>query len=256
MSYVDLQRTLSNWSYDPDRISVRKILGENDSVKIQLRVELGVLQMEEDGRPDGEKPRGCESLLEHHQAELARQIEQNGTTLGFALSPQECEDLRGEMSLYYRRYVAMFVLDEFEKVVRDTAHSIGVMDLCKEHALEREDRLCIETFRPYVLMMNARARAACAIQNEDPTSALAHVNRGIMHIRTHFDSSDQPDLTEDCDELKLLEDLSGELANIIPKDSLVHTRNELRAAIDDERFEDAAKLRDTLEKLYEQPARR
>ncbi|MFQ5414940.1 MAG: UvrB/UvrC motif-containing protein [Phycisphaerae bacterium] len=251
MSYVDLTRTLKEWSYDSERVSVRKILADDASVKIQMRVELGILQMEETGRPDGQRPYGFESLLAYHRSRLDRHLERNGTTLGYALDAGACDALRSEMSQYYRRYVAMFVLDEFEHVVRDTSHNLGVMDLCRDYAFAREDRRCLETFRPYVLMMNARAHAANAIRVEDATSALAHINRGMTHIRSHLTDLGQDRMAEPCEELKLLEQLSRELADVIPENSLLSTRKALMAAVKAERFEEAAKLRDTLEKLYQ-----
>ena len=70
MSYIDLQPTLTDWPYDAEQISVRKILGADGAVRIQMRVELGVLQMEAEGRPDGSHPFGSASLLAYHQQQL------------------------------------------------------------------------------------------------------------------------------------------------------------------------------------------
>jgi hypothetical protein len=64
MCYIDLHETLSAWPYDAEQISVRKIVGLDGAVRIQMRVELGVLQMEVSGRPDGTRPHGSASVLE------------------------------------------------------------------------------------------------------------------------------------------------------------------------------------------------
>ena len=77
MSYVDLQSALQGWPYEPEKISVRKILGADGSVRIQMRVELGILQMEAEGRPDGSRPYGCESLLAYYQKRQARHQQRN-----------------------------------------------------------------------------------------------------------------------------------------------------------------------------------
>lgn len=255
MSYIDLHSALSDWSYEPDKISVRKILGTDSAVRIQMRVELGVLQMEAQGRPDGATPHGCESLLSYHKKRLARHDQRNGTMLGFGLTPQECYGLRLEASLFYRRYIALFVLEDFADVTSDTSHSLGIFDLCRDFALESSDRVSLEEFRPYVLMMDARARAYQALEEAQPDSALAHINRGIMHIKAHYENYGQAEAEQSSEELKMLRNLALELSERVPKDSLIVTRKALRTAIEQERFEDAARLRDSLKNLYPFDAR-
>jgi len=249
MSFIDLASTLAEWPYDAEQISVRKILGADGQVRIQMRVELGLLQMEPDGRPDGVRPHGFESVLQFQQRRLAEHEERNGTVLGFELSPADCHELRNEASLFYRRYVALFVLEEFEDVARDTDHTLGIFDLCRDYAGEQDDRTCLNTYRPYVIMMNARAHAYRALQEDEPASALAHVNRGITHLRTFFEQQGKPQAMENCEEVKMLRNVAAEVTRLVPRDSLVATRKALREAIEQERFEDAARLRDALEKL-------
>ena len=48
----DIEPIISDWPYRPDEITVRVIEGLDGQRKIQLRLDLGVLQMEFDGRPD------------------------------------------------------------------------------------------------------------------------------------------------------------------------------------------------------------
>lgn len=246
MSYIDLHSVLRDWPYEPDKISVRKILGADGAVRIQMRVELGLLQMEADGRPDGYRPHGHRSLLHYHRSRLAKHEQKNGTSLGFTISREDCQELRVEASLFYRRYVALFVLEEYAGVVEDATHSLGIFDLCRDFAVESDDRVWLEEFRPYVLMMQARARAYQALEENETTSALAHVNRGILNIRAHFDHFGRPEADQNSEELKVLRTMARELGEKVPKDSLIVTRKALRDAIEQERFEDAAKLRDTL----------
>ncbi|MGD2111734.1 MAG: UvrB/UvrC motif-containing protein [Phycisphaerae bacterium] len=251
MSYVDLHAALSDWPYEPDKISVRKILASDGSVRLQMRIEMGILQMEAENRPDGEKPRGCHTLVEYFQQRLHKHQERNGTTLGFGLSRDDCHELRQEASLYYRRYVAFFVLEEYGSVHRDTSHSLLLFDLCRDYALEQEDRLALEEFRPYVLMMDARAQAYQASEDGQIASALAHVNRGIMHVKAHYETFHHPEAIHVSEELKILRALARELGSQVPKDSLIVTRKALRDAIEQERFEDAARLRDELKNRYQ-----
>lgn len=254
MCYIDLHETLDAWPYDAEQISVRKIVGLDGAVRIQMRVELGVLQMEVAGRPDGTRPHGCTSVLEYHLKRLARYEKRNGTTLGFVLSPKQCQELREEASLYYRRYVALFVLEEYPQVLPDTLHNLAIFDLCHEHALEAEDRECLQSFRSYVIMMNTRAQALHALEQDEHASALAHVNRGLMQIRALFEDRGQPEAMENCEEVRMLRSMAADLAQQMPKDSLLLTRRALRAAIEREQFEEAARLRDELKTRFNQKA--
>lgn len=254
MSYIDLFSTLQEWPYDPDQISVRKILGADGKVRIQMRVELGVIQMEESGRPDGDRPHGCASLLEYHRKRLGTHEERNGTLLGFVLTPPQCQDLRNEASLFYRRFVARFVLEEFAEVIADTAHNLSIFDFCRDHAHEPDDRTCLESFRPYVLMMDARSRAYQALHDHQPASALAHVNRGIMHIKSSLEQRGEGEAVPRCEELEMLRAMTGEISAQMPRDSLMVTQRALRAAIENEHFEEAARLRDALRNLKDEAA--
>jgi hypothetical protein len=130
---------------------------------------------------------------------------------------------------------------------------LAIFDLCRDYALEKDDRVALEEFRPYVLMMDARARAYHALEDGQPASALAHINRGVMHIRAHLEQFAAPEAERRSEELKILRNLAGELSERVPQDSIIVARKALRAAIQEERFEDAARLRDTLKNLYHHP---
>lgn len=252
MSYIDLQSTLGDWPYDSEQISVRKIVGADGDVKIQMRVELGVLQLECERRPDGANPYGSDSLLEFHRKRLAGFEERNGTQLGFILSPKHCEELREEASMFYRRFVCLFVLEEYDNVFRDTSHNLCIMDLCRDYASEPEDCQTLEVYRPYVLMMDARSRAHHSMNEGHFASALAHVNRGILHLRAFFESVSDgrfEDLSEESGEIHMLRELGKQVVRSMPEDSILVTRKALRAAVRDERFEEAARLRDVLKHL-------
>ncbi len=250
MSYVDLQATLRDWPYEPEKISVRKILGADDVIRIQMRVEMGIVQMETLGRPDGARPFGCESLLTYHKRRIAKHQQRNGTPGGYLLSRDDCEALRVEASLFYRRYIAYFVLEEFSNVRNDTAHSLAIFDLCRDFAEDPSDRASLEDFRPYVMMMHSRALAYQALEDKEPASALAHVNRGIIDIKAHFEEQGRSDAADASEEINILRTLGNELNGKLPQNSLLGTRKALRNAIQEERFEEAARLRDELKHHY------
>src|SRR4030095_129888 len=155
---ADLTRFLNEWPFEPGKLNVRRIEAEDGEPRIQVRLDLGVLQMFVDGRPDGDRPNGFDSLLEYHEA---RQDEAAGGGEGkFSLNEDECEALRNEAVQYYHRYMALLVLEDFEGVIRDTSRNLRVLDLCATHAETEADRNALEQFRPYITMMRSRAIAS------------------------------------------------------------------------------------------------
>ncbi len=56
----DLSSILRDWPYESGQINVRLISGDDGEPKVQMRLDLGLLQMEAFGRPDGERPQGYE----------------------------------------------------------------------------------------------------------------------------------------------------------------------------------------------------
>jgi hypothetical protein len=50
---------LSGWEYEPGTVQARLVKGADGRPLIQMRVELGVLQIEPAGRPDGARPHDC-----------------------------------------------------------------------------------------------------------------------------------------------------------------------------------------------------
>ena len=249
MSSRDIRSVLDDWPYDPGHITVRKIIGDDGEVKVQMRLDLGVLQFELDGRPDAKRPYGFESLLHYHLNHLREHRKLNGTDLGFELSPEECRELRSEASMYYHRYLSLFVLEEFDRVKRDTSRNLQVLDLCRRYGAEERDRLVLQQFRPYILMMNTRAHVLQAVQKKQWRRAMADVEDGLRRIREFFDEFGQPEAARHCPELKLLRRLRRKIRRQLPVDPVEELSRELAAAVRQERYEDAARLRDRIAAL-------
>lgn len=249
MASLDLRRILAGWTYEPNQITVRKIAGDDGAVKIQMRLPLGLLQMEVTGRPDGQRPFGFESLLDHHLHRIQEHVRRNGTELGVELSGDECNSLRDEAVMYYHRYLAEFVLEDFEGVERDTARNLRVLDLCQRFACEESDRSALEQYRPYLLMMNTRAQAHLRLRKGLFKSALARVDAGLTAIRNVLSEAGEPELYEELTEVSILEALRDEIAARLPLDPLERLERELDRAVGEERYEDAAAIRNELSQL-------
>ena len=114
---LDLNSLLKDWPHESGAIKVRKVSGLDGREKLQLRIDLGLLQMEMDGRPDGQRPHNCESYLVYHQRRALRAAERGED---YELTPEQCGELQQEGIQYYHRYLSLFQIDEFEGVIRDT----------------------------------------------------------------------------------------------------------------------------------------
>jgi hypothetical protein len=243
---LDIGDIMDEWPYRPGQITARRINGADGVEKIQLRLDLGILQMNSAGRPDGHRPHDCESLLDYYRKELEDLIADTGSDNGFMLDERACELLRSEAVLYYHRYLAEFVLEDYSSVARDTSRNLILMDFCAKYAEDASDRYVLEQYRPYVLMMNTRSEAQILVRDQRPKAALNTIEEGIAKIKEFFQRFDHPDMADESTELVMLRALAGEIEGGIPKDPLQELRDALDQAVTDERYEEAADLRDRI----------
>lgn len=251
---ADISHILRSWDYEPGTINVRRITGTDGIPKVQMRLELGVLQMEVSGRPDGQKPHGFESLLEYHEHRLSSHKKTTGNTpQGFALTGEECQALREEATMYYQRYLSLFVLGDFPAVVRDTSRNLRVLDLCGKYAAEEQDRLLLEPYRPYIIMMKTRASGMVLFKDQKHHQALDTVRAGLSDIRSFFDQFGHPEQFDQCEEAKILKRFAREIKKKIPVGQLERLQRRLKKAVAAEQYELAAKLRDEIAELEARP---
>jgi hypothetical protein len=248
MPSKDIGSVLKGWDYEPGTINVRKIHGDDGAPKLQLRLDLGLLQMELNGRPDGVKPHGYDSLLEYFEAQLREHQHRNGTELGFHLTRSQCQLLREEAAMYYHRYLGLFVLEEYPGVVRDTDRNLRVLDLCGKYAVDEQDRLVLEQYRPYIIMMNARAKASIAFKENRYAQALNAVEEGLEQIRDFFAQFGQEDAYKKCGEARILRQFAKDIRKKLPVDPMEKLRKQLDRAVKKENYEEAARLRDEIAK--------
>ena len=57
---------LQDWDYDSQSIRARIVAGQDGEADVlQMRVEMGIIQMAVDGRPDGIRPEGFATYLDY-----------------------------------------------------------------------------------------------------------------------------------------------------------------------------------------------
>ena len=246
---LDLNTILKDWPHENGNIKVRKIVGLDGREKLQLRVDLGVLQMEMTGRPDGQRPHNCESLLQYHQKQ-AGHAEAKGEA--YELTPEQCAELQQEGIQYYHRYLSLFQINDFEGVVRDTQRNLDLFTFVTQHSDREEFSWSLQQFRPYVLMMNTRGKASILLGQGKFPEAIAEIERGREVIVDFLQQSNFPELTSKSSEIAFLDEWLEEVKAKRPLSKLEVMQREMQTAIAKELYERAAELRDAIKVLKTQ----
>ncbi len=247
----DIRTLLDGWDYVPGHISARWIRGEDGLPLIQLRLDMGVLQMHPEGRPDGTRPHGHTTLLDYYIA-LEEHLPSDEDTLH--LDMEACMELQQEAVQFYYRYVAYSAIGYLDGVIADTEHDLDLLDLVSRNAEDDEVVWQFYQFFPYVRMMNARACSEKAAQENKYDEAIQLVEEAIFDVTDFLEDFYDPDEEdiEDCEELQMLQDMLEQLKRKRPKTPAERLKENLERAIAVENYERAAELRDALKKL--QPA--
>jgi hypothetical protein len=243
---LDLNTVLRDWGHENGKVKVRKIAGLDGREKLQLRVDLGVLQMEMTGRPDGVRPNGCESLLEYHQQRAARSVQRGEN---YELSLEQCAELQQEGIQYYHRYLSLFQINDFAGVVRDTQRNLDLFDFVAEHTDREELSWNLQQFRPYVIMMNTRAKASLLLAQGKFPEAMREIQHGRDAIAEFFERSAFPELASKSSEIAFLDEWLNEVRAKRPLSKVEVMEKEMERAIAKELYERAAELRDAIRQL-------
>jgi hypothetical protein len=246
----DISHLLDHWDYQPGQVVVRKFTGKDGRKKIQLRVDLGLLQMNLEGRPDGKSPFGHASLFEYYQSRLHKHLAaHDGSDEGFELKPEDCARLQVEALQYHHRYICLLQMEDYAGVVRDAERNLSVFNFVGKHALSEELAWSLQQFQPQLMMILTRARAMQALDNEDYTLAIELVETGLEDIRTFFREHERMELIEQSGEIHSLENWLVEIRSnrpLSPREKLEQALNE---AVRREDYEKAAEVRDALRNL-------
>lgn len=248
---TDITPILNQWPYEPGKINVRLIDGDDGDPRIQLRLDLGILQMRTSGRPDGQRPHGFESLLEYHESRLDEHVDEKGSASGFTLSEEDCRELREEAVQYYHRYVCLMVLEDYDGVVRDTTRNLRLLDFCARHAANEGDRHVLEQFRPYITMMRARAMASQALSDNEPKAAIHAIDEGLAALHQYFHEHGEAETFDQAAEVQILKGMRDALTPKLPISQQAELRARLESALKSENYELAAILRDELNSIKE-----
>ena len=246
----DIASIVSGWPYDPDEVSARGVQ-PGGGRKVQLRLDLGVFQMELEGRPDGTQPQGFASLLDKY---IEEEMRAPGKALPYVLDSDACSALQQEVMQYYYRIMAFHALGEFKGVVRDTDHNLDLIDIVSEYAQDDEVAWQFMQLYPYMRMMNVRAQTELHLQEGKHAEAEGIVREAIGDLESFFAENYEP-ANEDGTpvppppELESMRELLAQIDRRRPRSEAETLKEQLARAVELENYEKAAFLRDQLKSI-------
>ena len=243
----DIGPIVEGWDYRPDRPAVRQILGQDGRPKVQLRLDLGLLQMEVTGRPDGKRPFGHETILDHYLAALREKLENSGGEEGFRLSPEDCMKLQMESMQFYHRRISWLELGEYAAAERDAEHNLRITDFVGKYAETDHLREMFTHWKPFILLHRTMARARRAWEQKQFDEAITRIEEGIQAIAATYREQGREEALESSEEITYLKRWADEIVQARPLTLEQRLERELQEAISNEMFERAAVLRDRLQ---------
>lgn len=234
----DIDRLLSEWQYKPGEVCARLVKAADGRQVLQLRVEMGVLQMEIDHRPDGQRPGGADTYYDY----LTHLALHEGDA--FQLTAEQCLAVDREFLQYYHRRICWLTLRDFPRARRDAEHSLLLMDFVREHSPDEEWTAAHEQYRPFIMFHRCQAIALHALETEGPESAIDAINHGLETLREVFSEYDAEDQFDEDELVGRLCELRDHLRKHYQVPPTLTER--LAEAVSQEKYELAARLRDEL----------
>lgn len=229
---------LTDWPFTAGQLLVRQIQGADGRDVLQMRVDMGIMQMERAGRPDGVKPEGFDSYYDY----LVSLAFEEGEA--FHLDEDRCNEIDREFYQFYHRRICWLTLKIYPEAVLDAEHTLALMDFSSAHAPDPEWALLHEQYRPFVMFHRIQAKALIELEDTDPQAAVQIIETGLEELNNVFEKHDAAEhFDEDAFVVKLREMRESIVEHYELGPSLAE---QLAEAIATEQYELAAELRDRL----------
>ena len=124
----DIDSILRSWEFQPGEVTARLLKARDGRQVLQMRVDMGVLQMETELRPDGQRPHGAETYYDYLVGEVIREGGE------FRLSKEQCAEADREFVQFYHRRLCWLSLREYRRAAQDADHSLAFMDFVHQHS--------------------------------------------------------------------------------------------------------------------------
>jgi hypothetical protein len=234
---------LEGWEFQAGVVQARLVHGNDQRQVIQMRVDLGVLQMEMRDRPDGKRPHGFPTYFDYLRNE-ARTAQKHDKP--FLLQEEQCQEADREFVQFYHRRISWLALRNYGKAVADADHTLAFMDFIKEHSPNDDYTQAHEQYRGFVTFQRTQGAAALALEQSNPEAAIDEVRDGLAKLRAFFAAFEAE---EQMDEDGMVQHLRRIETSLREQHGIEATLQEqLDRAVANENYEEAARLRDALRK--------
>jgi len=240
----DIAHLLGEWEYDAEN-TVRFIEGDDGRQVLLVRLPLGIEQYELEGRPDGLKPFGRESVLDEIEDRIKKHKEKHGDDDGFTISHDDFVLMQNEGILYYYRYLLLFQIGDYERTSRDTEHNLRTCSLVEKYCTNEEDRKSLLQYKPYIIRVNALSRSMLHLGSNEKQRALAIIRTAMEQIES---GEAIASMVYKFEKDRSLEQLRGTLEQLAKfgGGEVERLEAQLQEAVENEDYERAAKLRDKI----------
>lgn len=246
----DISALLNEWPYNPQKAI--RIIKINDEEVLQVRKPLGIEQYALDGRPDGKKPFGRDSVLAEFEERLTVHRKNRKRDDEFMIDHEDFLQLQEEALLNYYRYVVLFQIGDMERTIRDTENNLKICDFVENFCSIKEDRILVLQYKPYILRINAIARAMIAMKQQLGTLAKEIIEDATTEIRNMQEIDNMTFQFEKIRSLNYLKVTLAQLDDTKTVTMLDQLKLELESAVKIENYEKAAEIRDKILELTRQ----
>jgi hypothetical protein len=239
--HLDIDNALQGWDFNVGVPQARMVQASDGRQVLQLRVDLGLLQLETVGRPDGARPHGCSTYFQYLR-EQARVVDRAGHA--FVLSEEQSGEADREFFQFYHRRICWLALRNYSKAMQDADHTLAFMDFVRDHSPSEQYTQAHEQYRGLVLFHHTQAAAALALENSNPEGAIDAVHHGLEKIRSFFVSLEAEEHYDDDLMVTQLRKMESALRETYGIETTL--QEQLEEAVAREDYEGAARLRDQL----------
>lgn len=186
---LDISDLLKSFRSQGDHLAARMIRAEDGRYFLQMRVTMGVLQMEMEGRPDGSRPFGRKSLLDYYRSVRTGRRKRS--------LPINWEEIDRELMQYYHRRVCLLAvgsvsqsqglidraIDCFHRAVGDAEHNLAIIDFIREQCPDEDFVARHENARAFVLFHRTLGQVQSCLLAHAYDDAVEATKGGIRLIR-------------------------------------------------------------------------
>lgn len=246
---LDLDALVAGWDCPPGELRARLITGRDGCEHVQVRLDLGLLQMHMTGRPDGQRHRGHETA----RAWIEHELRVQGNVIS-----NDWQCLQREIQQFnYRRLAYVYLAEEalqqddsatserfINGALGDISACLAGLEVAQQHA---PPGVADESLLPTLLFDAARLQTQLCLVQGRVEEAVERAERGAKEVAALLAELEYDEEAQAADPaVSFLRDLARQLR--IEHGVGQTLQEQLDEALEREDFEGAAKIRDAMQR--------